>query len=149
MRVYYVCTNENGEYYINEDGEESEEELSYIRDLNLQDDVVDLNNRAAVAYNDMVDGDETLRTFLVDLNAEIDKNVGEALARAEGSKSSEEAGEAAGTETVGELLGEAQIETETPDEPVTVVTKGRATDVIGSCDEDGVAKFIHREVFGC
>jgi len=27
--------------------------------------------------------------------------------------------------------------------------KGRATDVIGSCDEDGVAKFIHREVFGC
>jgi uncharacterized protein YgiM (DUF1202 family) len=130
MRVYYVCTNENGEYYINEDGEESEEELSYIRDLNLQDDVVDLNNRAAVAYNDMVDGDETLRTFLVDLNAEIDKNVGEALARAEGSKSSEEAGEAAGTETVGELLGEAQIETETPDEPVTVVTKVRATDVV-------------------
>ena len=48
----------------------------------------------------------------------------------EGSKSSEEAGEAAGTETVGELLGEAQIETETPDEPVTVVTKVRATDVV-------------------
>lgn len=128
MSVYYVCTNENGEYYINEDGEESEAELNYIRDLNLQDDVVDLNNRTAVAYNDMVAGDETLRTFLVDLNAEIDKNVGEALARAEGSSSSDEAGEAAGTETIGELVGGAQIET--PEEPVTVVTKVKATDVV-------------------
>ena len=89
MRVYYVCTDENGEYYINEDGEESEAELNYIRELNLQDDVVDLNNRAAAAYNDMVAEDEVLRDFLMDLNLEIDKNVGEALARAEGSESSE------------------------------------------------------------
>lgn len=128
MRVYYVCTNENGEYYINEDGEESETELNYIRDVNLQDDVVDLNNRVAVAYNDMVAGDESLREFLVDLNAEIDKNVGEALARAEGSISAEEGGEAAGTETVEELVGGADIET--PDESVTVVTKVKATDVV-------------------
>lgn len=128
MRVYYVCTNENGEYYINEDGEENEAELNYIRDVNLQDDVVDLNNRAAVAYNDMVAGDQELRDYLMDLNAEIDKNVGEALARAEGSTSAEEGGEAAAAGPVGELVGGAEIGT--TDEPVTVVTKVKATDVV-------------------
>lgn len=128
MRVYYVCTNENGEYYINEDGEENEAELNYIRDVNLQDDVVDLNNRVAVAYNDMVTGDQVLRDYLMDLNAEIDKNVGEALARAEGSTSAEEGGEAADSEVAGGLVGGAQIGTS--DEPVTVVTKVKATDVV-------------------
>lgn len=128
MRVYYVCTNENGEYYINEDGEENEAELNYIRDVNLQDDVVDLNNRVAVAYNDMVAGDQVLRDYLMDLNAEIDKNVGEALARAEGSTSAEGGGEAADSETAGGLVGGAQIGTS--DEPVTVVTKVKATDVV-------------------
>lgn len=128
MRVYYVCTNENGEYYINEDGEESEAELNYIRELNLQDDVVDLNNRTAAAYNDMVAGDETLRDLIVDLNAEIDKNVGEALARAEGSTSSDGAGDAESGEPIGELVGAADIPS--PEESAAVVTKVKATDVV-------------------
>lgn len=128
LRVYYVCTNENGEYYINEDGEENEAELNYIRELNLQDDVVDLNNRAAVAYNDMVAEDEVLREFLVDLTAEIDKNVGEALARAEGSEASGENGDAAGQEPVDELVGAAQLSE--PEEPAVVVTKVKAIDVV-------------------
>lgn len=124
MRVYYVCQNENGEYYINEDGEEDEAELNYIRELNLQDDVVDLNNRAAVAYNDMLaEGD--LADFILDLNAEIDKNVGEALARAEGSDTAE--GDGSG-EPVDELLGTAQA-TGTGDD-ATVVTKVKAIDVV-------------------
>lgn len=124
MRVYYVCTNENGEYYINEDGEESEVELNYIRELNLQDDVVDLNNRVAAAYNDMVAEDEVLRDFLVDLNLEIDKHVGEALARAEGSASPEgdDAGGAAGQPADGTET--ASVESD------MVVTKVKAIDVV-------------------
>ena len=123
MRVYYVCTNENGEYYINEDGEENDAELNYIRELNLQDDVVDLNNSVAVAYNDMVAGDEVLAGFLADLNDEIDKNVGEALARAEGSNSTDETGE-----SVNELVGGAEIAAS--EQSDTVVTKVRAVDVV-------------------
>ena len=85
MRTYYVCTDENGDFYLNEDGEEDENVLNYIREVNLQDDVIDLNNKVAAAFNDMVAEDETLADFILDLNTEIDKNVGEALARAVGS----------------------------------------------------------------
>lgn len=123
MRVYYVCKNENGEYYINEDGEENDAELNYIREVNLQDDVVDLNNRAAVAYNDMLAEDTDLAGFLADLSSEIDKNVGEALARVEGSSSSEEEGA-----SVDELVGGAQIAD--AGESTSVVTKVKAIDVV-------------------
>lgn len=124
MRVYYVCQNENGEYYINEDGEEDEAELNYIRELNLQDDVVDLNNKTAVAYNNMLAEDGVLAGFLADLGTEIDKNVGEALARAEGSGATEEDG----SDPVNELLG--TVQTEAAEEDTTVVTKVKAIDVV-------------------
>ena len=124
MTVYYVCTNENGEYYINEDGEENDAELKYIRELNLQDDVVDLNNRTAVAYNDMLAEDKELADYLLDMRNEIDKNVGEALAREEGSASD---GEQTG-ESVDELVGGS--ETVASEEPTEVVTKVKAIDVV-------------------
>lgn len=123
MRVYFVCRDEDGNYYINEDGEENESELNYIREVNLQDDVVDLNNKAAVAYNDMLAEDDKLVDFILDLNTEIDKNVGEALAKAEGS---EQSGEESGDEETAEEPDEA----ETTEEPATVVTKVKAIDVV-------------------
>ena len=121
--VNYACLDENGSYYFNEDGEEDEDVLNYIRELNLQDDVIDLNNKVAAAYNDMVAGDEVLRDFLIDLTAEIDKNVGEAMARANGSY------------TIGEEKEPADVETDTEaepesEEPAVVVTKVKATSVV-------------------
>ena len=129
MRTYYVCTDDNGDFYLNEDGDEDENVLNYIRELTLQDDVIDLNNKATVAYNDMVAEDETLRDFIIDLNDEIDKNVGEALARAEGSISTEDGGEPESGESEEPAGTETAEETES-EEPVTVVTKVRATDVV-------------------
>lgn len=134
MQVYYVCKNENGDYYINQDGEESESEIHYIRQINLQDDVVDLNNRAAVAYNDMLAEDEKLASFILDLNAEIDKNVGEALARAEGSEQDKpeetsEEGNQPALEKEGQTERDGQ-EGQEQEEPATVVTKVKATDVV-------------------
>lgn len=126
MSVYYVCQDENGNYYINEDGEESESVLNYIREVNLQDDAVDLSNRAAVAYNDMIAEDEDLVNFILDLNTEIDKNVGEALARAEGSGQSEETEE----ETESEEAEPEPEESEETEEPAVVVTKVKAIDVV-------------------
>ena len=128
LRTYYVCTDENGKYYLNEDGEEDENVLNYIREVNLQDDVIDLNNKVAAAFNDMVAEDETLADFILDLNTEIDKNVGEALARAEGSSTpaDEEEPPAEGDES-----SEEKPETETePEEPSIIVTKVKATDVV-------------------
>ena len=128
MRTYYVCTDENGNYYLNEDGEEDENVLNYIREVNLQDDVIDLNNKVAAAFNDMVAEDETLADFILDLNTEIDKNVGEALARAEGSSTpaDEEEPSAEGDEPAEEA---PETETE-PEEPSIIVTKVKATAVV-------------------
>lgn len=122
MKVLYVCTDENGDFYINEDGEENDNELYYMRELNLQDDAIDLNNRAAAAYNDMVAEDVELATFLLELNEEIDKNVGEALARTEGSGQTGEEAEESPEENA-----EAGEE---PEAPTMVVTKVKATDVV-------------------
>lgn len=118
MRTYYVCTNEDGELYINEDGEESDSELHYMREIQVQGDVIDLNNKVAEAYNKMVVDDPQMADFLLELKAEIEKNVGEALARAEQSEEPEEGAEAETPEETGE---------ETPAE---VVTKVKSTDVV-------------------
>ena len=119
MRTYYVCTDEDGELYINEDGEESESELHYMREIQLQEDVVDLNNKAAAAYNDMIAEDKTLADFLVNLADEIEKNVGETLARAEGSEETEEESEESDA-----------TESEDTNAPEVVVTKVKTTDVV-------------------
>lgn len=130
MSVYYVCQREDGSYYINEDGEENENELNYIRDVNVQDDVIDLNNMVAVKYNDMLAEDEDLVDFILDLNAEIDKNVGEALARAEGSGESDAASEETEGDTAGETADASEETEDSQEEPVTVVTKVKAIDVV-------------------
>lgn len=126
MRTYYVCTDENGEFYLNEDGEEDESVISYIRELNLQDDVIDLNNKAAVAYNDMLAADDEMADFILDLNSEIEKNVGEALARESGSGTPEQSGESEN----GEATEEGQEQETAEGEPSLVVTKVKAKDVV-------------------
>lgn len=125
LNTFYVCTKEDGSFYINEDCELSESERRYIREVQLQDDVIDLNNKATAAYNDMVVADSTLADFLVELTDEIEKNVGETLARAEGTAQAE-SGE-------GDVQEGAENE-ETPEESSasseTVVTEVKTTDVV-------------------
>ena len=123
MNTYYVCTDENGRFYINFD-DDDEEVLDYIRKVCLQDDVVDLNNKVAAAYNDMTAEDADLAQFLLDFYEEIDKSVGEALARAEDESGAEDAD----TQTE----GEQSQETET----ASVVTKVKATDVVNIRSSD-------------
>lgn len=133
MSTYYICTDENGEFFLNEDGEEDESVITYIREVSLQDDVIDLSNKAAVAYNDMLAGDEELADFILDLNTEIDKNVGEALARAEGSgQPSNEAAASGDDEAAGgdSPDGESDQEQQDNTEPSVIVTKVKATDVV-------------------
>lgn len=121
MNSYYVCTKEDGSFYINEDYELSESERRYMREVLLQDDVIDLNNKVAAAYNDMVTEDSRLADFLLDLTKEIEKNVGETLVRAEGTEQTDS--------------GEGDVEADTPDvssSPTseTVVTEVKAADVV-------------------
>ncbi len=121
MRAYYVCMDEEGAYYINEDTDEGEDVLRYMRALQKQEDVIDLNNKATVAFNDMVAEDKTLADFIIKLNEEIEANVGATMALAEENKDSEDEN-AEETEETPE---------ETPEEePEVIVTKVKTTDVV-------------------
>ena len=81
--------------------------------------MVDLNNKVAVAYNDMLAEDEELSAFLVDLTSTIGAAVGEALAKEEGSEAVEE-------EPVEEEAAPA----------LTKVTKVKTTDVVNVRSSD-------------
>ena len=125
LRSYYVCTKEDGSFYINEDYELSESERRYMLEVQVQDDVIDLNNKVAASYNDMVNEDSALADFLIELDEEINKNVGEMLARVKG------------TEQIASGEGDAKEgseEEETPEEEnassETVVTEVKTTDVV-------------------
>lgn len=129
MKVFYVCMNENGEYYINESEEGSENELTYIREVTLQDDVIDLNNKVAAAYNDMVAENPDLAQFILDLNEEIKKNVGGALAQETEDSETEAESEASADASGG-------TEENTEEGPEVVVTKVKATDVVNIRSSD-------------
>lgn len=129
MKVFYVCMNESGEYYINESEEGSENELTYIREVTLQDDVIDLNNKVAAAYNDMVAENPDLAQFILDLNEEIKKNVGGALAQETEDSETEAESEASADASGG-------TEENTEEGPEVVVTKVKATDVVNIRSSD-------------
>lgn len=141
MQAFYVCTDENGNCYINE-GEDDTAVADYIREISLQDDAVDLNNRINVEYNEMLESDEELNAFLADLDNRIDIAVGEALAKAEAEATpAQEPAEAAaaegaaeGTEAEGEQPAEGQeaAQEEQSNEGKTV----RATDVVNVRSSD-------------
>lgn len=125
MTVHYVCQKEDGSYYINRSDEGEESEINYIRELNFQDDVIDLSNKVTAEYNNMVAENAELKQLILDVNEEIEKNIGEALAQAEAANESEN------PEGADANSGEAE-------DPgtVTVVTKVKATDVVNIRSSD-------------
>lgn len=125
MTVHYVCQREDGSYYINRSDEGEEAELNYIGEVNLQDDVIDLSNKVTAEYNNMVAESTELRQLIQDVNEEIEKNIGEALAQAEADNESENP----------EGADANSGEVENP-ETVTVVTKVKATDVVNIRSSD-------------
>ena len=86
MQTFYVCTSE-GTLYINSDETMEEDTAQYIQLASLQDDVVDLNNQVAAAYNDMLASDEDLAEYLDQMASVIDISVGQQLAALNESKS--------------------------------------------------------------
>lgn len=120
LETKYVCADENGKYYICNSDNGDESEVEYMQYINLQEDVIDLNNKIAVEYNNMVAEDEELQKFLADLEAEINKNIGETLALA----------------TENDVEEDTDIEGTESTEPVTVVTKVKAIEVVNIRSSD-------------
>ena len=126
MQTYYIGQDENGDYFIN-DGTYDDAIWSYIKDVTLQDDVVDLNNKVVVEYNDLLAGDEELSDFIAYLKEKINEDVGEILAQAETADTAQEA-EAQEQETEEAQADEGQTD--------TVVKTVRATDVVNIRSSD-------------
>jgi uncharacterized protein YgiM (DUF1202 family) len=118
MQTYYIGTDENGNYFVN-DGTNNDTVWNYIKEVTLQDDVVDLNNKVAVEYNELLANDDELNEFVAYLKDKINEEVGEVLAETE--VPAEE------TENEGES---EETDTETAEASVSVVQTVRATDVV-------------------
>ncbi len=143
MQAFYVCTDENGECYIN-GGEDNSVVVQYIKDVSLQEDVVDLNNRVAVEYNELLASDEELGAYLFDLSKRIDVSVGEALAKAEAEEAQQQEAAAEG-ESEAEGTGEEQpaepaqseeAPQEQAPEVAATIKKVKATDVVNIRSSD-------------
>lgn len=124
LNVFYVCRNENGEYYINDD-EQDENILNYCKAISVQDDVVDLSNSVQVKYNDLMTSDEKLSKFLEELPDILTAEVGEELAKNETPTQESE------TETTQE-----ETTVEETEEDTAVVKKVRTTDVVNVRSSD-------------
>lgn len=113
MQTYYIAQDENGDFFIN-DGTYNDEIYNYIKEVTLQDDVVDLNNKVVVAYNDLLAENEELNEFVAYLKEKINEEVGEILAKIEQPEEEE------------------QQEEEEPQEEVVTQTTilAKATDVV-------------------
>ena len=125
LETLYICTDNNGSLYINGDIADANE-LDYLKQINVQADVIDLNNKVASSYNEMVSADEKLAEILTKMRAGLQVSVGEALATSKGASSEEEAGSE-----------EASEEESTEAEVKTITTRTiKATDVINIRSSD-------------
>lgn len=123
MQTYYIGQNENGDFFIN-DGTYDDSVWNYIKEVTLQDDVVDLNNKVVVEYNELLANDEELNEFVAYLKEKINEEVGEILAKAE---QPEESGQTEEEQTADSSEAEEQESNQTQ---VNVVQTVKATDVV-------------------
>lgn len=122
MQTFYIEQDESGAFHIS-DGTYDETVWNYIKEVTLQDDVVDLNNKVVVEYNDLLANDEELSEFIAYLKEKINEDVGEILAQSEHPAEGEQEAEEAESVEVAENTAE-----QTASQPTTM--KAKATDVV-------------------
>ena len=98
LETLYICTDENGELFINGDSED-ETIINYIKSLSVQADVIDLNNKVASEYNEMINADENLAAQLTSMRKDLQAAMGEAMVnQANGDAANDSAAEASSEE---------------------------------------------------
>lgn len=96
---FYICKNDAGNYYINIEEEIDQEIADYITAIDLQDDVVDLNNRVTAAFNNLVAEDKEAADNYVKITQSITKGVQEAMQAENGEAAKQETQDASETAT--------------------------------------------------
>ena len=127
MDTFYVCTREDGSLYLNTDEVVPDAELEYIREMNLQDDVVELNNQTNVECNEIFLNNADLFYYVQELVADVKKTTGETLAAQNNEGQDSETGQDGEGDTP---QGSGEVEANAV-EPVAVhPTSGTATTTV-------------------
>lgn len=89
FQAWYICTNEEGNLYINTTGELPEDVNDYIVTVSTQADVVELYNKVQVEYNEVITAHQELLTYMQELSAQVNTSVGTVLAQENASNAGE------------------------------------------------------------
>lgn len=136
METFYVCTKEDGSYYLNE-GDVSDEELEYIREVNLQDDVVELYNRVNVECSETFLKNADLFYFIQEIVSDVQKSTGEALAAQVAAGEEENGDDGADVNEPTEAPAEAPAQSATPE---VIYAKTTATVNVRGSDSEQATK---------
>lgn len=131
-RTYYISSRDNGMLYFKSNF--SDEEADYISRVSAQDDIVELNNRVVVEYNQVMESDPKLLNYLEELTAQIEKDAG-----AELSKLHADVEEEVPEEEPAEEVPEEPVVEEEPEEIILYV-KTTATVNVRSSDSEKADK---------
>ena len=109
MTTMFAATREDGSLYIK--AQLPADELSYVQLVTIQDDVVDLNNRVAASYNEMLASDPELEEYIDMVTEDIRIQAARMLAGEDvslGAQAAQAAEEQAAEEQAAEQAAEEQ-----------------------------------------
>ncbi len=92
--TFYVCRRDDGSLYIKNEANFTEEEKDYIKAVSGQADVVEVNNRVTVEYNDLVTEHPELLSYMGELGKQVNAMIGVRLAEVNTGSEGGEAPEA-------------------------------------------------------
>lgn len=148
LNAWYVCKRPDGSYYINDD-EQDEKLANYCKIICVQDDVVDLNNKVNVKFNEVVAQDSELASFLELLPEKLTASVGDELAKA---NEEEEQATApvpeAGTETATTVTSNGDKEVRTTDVVNVRSSDSETADRVGKAQKGDTYKLLEQKVNG-
>lgn len=76
----YICKDEQGQYYIKNEVNFTQEENDYIIAVSTQEDVIEFNNRVTAEYNELMKEDSSLLAYLKEVTRQVEVAMGVALA---------------------------------------------------------------------
>lgn len=148
LNAWYVCKRPDGSYYINDD-EQDEKLANYCKIICVQDDVVDLNNKVNVKFNEVVAQDSGLASFLELLPEKLTASVGDELAKAnEEEEQATATVPEAGTETATTVTSNGDKEVRTTDVVNVRSSDSETADRVGKAQKGDTYKLLEQKVNG-
>ena len=149
LNAWYVCKRADGSYYINDD-EQDEKLANYCKIICVQDDVVDLNNKVNVKFNEVVAQDPGLASFLELLPEKLTASVGDELAKAneEEEQAAAQVPETSTTETASTATATGDKEVRTTDVVNVRSSDSEAADRVGKAQKGDTYKLLEQRVNG-